>query len=121
MVSSTSEPQRANVVMHTPPSHTIHKSSSLGFSLHSDQSRLNTVLSNHIMHDAQRPNTTKSSPTTDSQRANVVMTTSQLQDPMRANSMKDEMNDILAGIPTQMISRTNHYTITNSMVSHLVY
>lgn len=117
-----SESQRVNVVMHTPHVHNIPKSSSVGFTQHSrDQLRTNTSMSNHVIRDMQRPSSTKSSSSIpDSQRANVVMATPHFQESQRVSSLKDEMSDILAGIPTQMISRTDHYTITNSMVSALV-
>ena len=122
-VPTTSESQRVNVVMHTPHVHNVPKSNTVGFTQHPrDQLRTNTSLSNHVIRDMQKPSSTKpSSSIPDSQRANVVMTTPQFQDSQRGSSLKDEMSDILAGIPTQMISRTDHYTITNSMVSELVW
>ncbi|XP_034251231.1 ubinuclein-1 isoform X2 [Thrips palmi] len=118
-VPTPSDQQRANVVMHTPYAHNSSKSSSLGFMQHPrDQPRSNAIISNHVARDLSRPSSTKSSSNPDSQRANVVMATPHFQESLRASSLKDEMNDILAGIPTQMISRTDHYTITNSMAAH---
>ncbi|KAK3918087.1 Ubinuclein-2 [Frankliniella fusca] len=107
-----SEPQRANVVMQTSNAHSISKLSSIAYTQQSrDSPRTNTIMSNHGM---QRPSSAKStSSNSDSIRTNVVMATPHFQEPL-----KDEMSDILAGIPTQMISRTDHYTITNSMPSH---
>jgi hypothetical protein len=121
-VPTALESQRVNVVMHTPHVHNLPKSNSGGYTQHSrDQPRSNTILSNHVIRDVQRPSSTKSSSSNpDSQRANVVMATPQFQESQRVSSLKDEMSDILAGIPTQMLSRTDHYTITNSMVSPLV-
>ncbi|KAE8737971.1 hypothetical protein FOCC_FOCC016564 [Frankliniella occidentalis] len=111
----TSEPQRVNVVMQTSNAHNISKLSSVAYTQHSrDPPRTNTTMSNHTIRDMQRLSSTKStSSNSDSVRANVVMATPHFQE-----SLKDEMSDILAGIPTQMLSRTDHYTITNSMPSH---
>ncbi|KAJ1529647.1 hypothetical protein ONE63_006410 [Megalurothrips usitatus] len=107
---SSSEPHRVNVVMPTPQMRT-----SPGYTQHTrDQPRANAIISNHTIREIQRPSSAKSSSSnSDSQRENVVMPTPHFQEALR-----DEMSDILAGIPTQMISRTDHYTITNSMPSH---